>query len=137
VIITAYAGKSGIRLDWIRRLKIALGTARGLDYLHEQANPPIIHRDVKSTNILLDERLNAKVSDFGLSKPLSDGAKGYMTTQVKGTMVRIYIIYSSISFHTISIIHTFKKYTQKSKDILRLMSKNHFSYEKHYHMKTY
>ncbi|XP_045803745.1 leucine-rich repeat receptor protein kinase HPCA1 [Trifolium pratense] len=82
----ALSGKSGIRLDWIRRLKIALGTARGLDYLHEQANPPIIHRDVKSTNILLDERLNAKVSDFGLSKPLSDGAKGYMTTQVKGTM---------------------------------------------------
>ncbi|KAK2394474.1 leucine-rich repeat receptor protein kinase HPCA1 [Trifolium repens] len=82
----ALSGKSGIRLDWIRRLKIALGTARGLDYLHEQANPPIIHRDVKSTNILLDERLNAKVSDFGLSKPLSDGTKGYMTTQVKGTM---------------------------------------------------
>ncbi|XP_017437263.2 leucine-rich repeat receptor protein kinase HPCA1 isoform X2 [Vigna angularis] len=79
-------GKSGIRLDWIRRLKIALGAARGLDYLHELANPPIIHRDIKSTNILLDERLNAKVSDFGLSKPLGDGAKGYITTQVKGTM---------------------------------------------------
>ncbi|CAK8531206.1 unnamed protein product [Lathyrus sativus] len=82
----ALSGKSGIRLDWIRRLKIALGAARGLDYLHEHANPPIIHRDVKSTNILLDERLNAKVSDFGLSKPLGDGAKGYITTQVKGTM---------------------------------------------------
>ncbi|KAK8468840.1 hypothetical protein PHAVU_006G133400 [Phaseolus vulgaris] len=80
------SGKSGIRLDWIRRLKIALGAARGLDYLHELANPPIIHRDIKSTNILLDERLNAKVSDFGLSKPLGDGAKGYITTQVKGTM---------------------------------------------------
>lgn len=80
------AGRSGIRLDWIRRLKVALGAARGLDYLHEHANPPIIHRDIKSTNILLDERLNAKVSDFGLSKPLSDGAKGYITTQVKGTM---------------------------------------------------
>ena len=83
------AGKSGIRLDWIRRLKIALGAARGLDYLHELANPPIIHRDIKSTNILLDERLNAKVSDFGLSKPLGEGAKGYITTQVKGTIVCI------------------------------------------------
>ncbi|XP_029128170.1 probable leucine-rich repeat receptor-like protein kinase At5g49770 isoform X2 [Cajanus cajan] len=80
------SGKSGIRLDWLRRLKIALGAARGLDYLHELANPPIIHRDIKSTNILLDERLNTKVSDFGLSKPLGDGAKGYITTQVKGTM---------------------------------------------------
>ncbi|MED6219843.1 hypothetical protein PIB30_039502 [Stylosanthes scabra] len=80
------SGKSGIRLDWIRRLKIALGAARGLDYLHEHADPPIVHRDIKSTNILLDERLNAKVSDFGLSKPLGDGEKGYVTTQVKGTM---------------------------------------------------
>ncbi|KAL1358769.1 hypothetical protein AAHE18_04G057700 [Arachis hypogaea] len=80
------SGKTGIRLDWIRRLKITLGAARGMDYLHEHANPPIIHRDIKSTNILLDERLNAKVSDFGLSKPLRDGEKGYVTTQVKGTM---------------------------------------------------
>lgn len=83
------AGKNGIRLDWIRRLKIALGTARGLAYLHELANPPIIHRDVKSSNILLDERLTAKVADFGLSKSLVDSEKGHISTQVKGTMVSI------------------------------------------------
>ncbi|GKV49315.1 hypothetical protein SLEP1_g56071 [Rubroshorea leprosula] len=80
------SGKSGIRLDWTRRLKIALGAARGLAYLHELANPPIIHRDIKSTNILLDQRLIAKVADFGLSKPISDSVKGHVTTQVKGTI---------------------------------------------------
>uniref|UniRef100_A0A1D1ZFZ8 non-specific serine/threonine protein kinase n=3 Tax=Anthurium amnicola TaxID=1678845 RepID=A0A1D1ZFZ8_9ARAE len=80
------AGKSGVHLDWKRRLRVALGAARGLTYLHEHVNPPIVHRDIKSNNILLDDHLNAKVADFGLSKPLSDGQKGYITTQVKGTM---------------------------------------------------
>ncbi|GLU06079.1 hypothetical protein SLE2022_231420 [Rubroshorea leprosula] len=80
------SGKSGIKLDWTRRLKIALGAARGVAYLHELANPPIIHRDIKSSNILLDQRLTAKVADFGLSKLISDSEKGHVTTQVKGTL---------------------------------------------------
>ncbi|XP_010252250.1 PREDICTED: probable leucine-rich repeat receptor-like protein kinase At5g49770 [Nelumbo nucifera] len=80
------SGKSGVRLDWTRRLRVALGSARGLAYLHEHANPPIIHRDIKSTNILLDERLNAKVADFGLSKLMADNEKDHVSTQVKGTM---------------------------------------------------
>ncbi|GJM94744.1 hypothetical protein PR202_ga11419 [Eleusine coracana subsp. coracana] len=55
-------------LDWSRRKIIALGTARGLRYLHEQCDPKIIHRDIKASNILLDEYLEAVVADFGLAK---------------------------------------------------------------------
>ncbi|XP_050378051.1 leucine-rich repeat receptor protein kinase HPCA1 [Argentina anserina] len=80
------SGKSGIRLDWQRRLKIALGTARGLAYLHELCQPPIIHRDIKSTNVLLDNNLSAKVADFGLSKSMGDSERDHVSTQVKGTM---------------------------------------------------
>jgi len=79
-------GKSGVRLDWRRRLRVVLGAAKGVAYLHELADPPIVHRDIKSSNVLLDERLNAKVSDFGLSKPLGEDGRGQVTTQVKGTM---------------------------------------------------
>uniref|UniRef100_A0A804N697 non-specific serine/threonine protein kinase n=2 Tax=Zea mays TaxID=4577 RepID=A0A804N697_MAIZE len=79
-------GKSGVRLDWRRRLRVLLGAAKGIAYLHELADPPIVHRDIKSSNVLLDERLNAKVSDFGLSKPLGEDGRGQVTTQVKGTM---------------------------------------------------
>lgn len=86
-LMDSLSGMSGIQLDWVRRLMITLGSARGLQYLHELADPPIIHRDIKSTNILLDERLIAKVADFGLSKLFGDtDQKGYVTTQVKGTM---------------------------------------------------
>ncbi|KAK1323535.1 putative leucine-rich repeat receptor-like protein kinase [Acorus calamus] len=79
-------GELGVHLDWKRRLRVALGAAKGLTYLHELANPPIIHRDIKSNNILLDEQLNAKVADFGLSKPMDKSQKDQEITQVKGTM---------------------------------------------------
>ncbi|KAK8928636.1 putative leucine-rich repeat receptor-like protein kinase [Platanthera zijinensis] len=79
------SGESGIQLDWTRRLRIALDSARGLAYLHEFANPPIIHRDIKSSNILLDANLNAKVADFGLSKLVSEDLS-QISTQVKGTL---------------------------------------------------
>ncbi|KAL4309717.1 hypothetical protein GQ457_01G025060 [Hibiscus cannabinus] len=77
------SGKSGIHLDWKRRLRIALGSARGLAYLHELANPPIIHRDIKSTNILLDENLTTKVADFGLSKLVSDTSRAMFQPKLK------------------------------------------------------
>ncbi|KAI8024298.1 Receptor-like protein kinase HSL1 [Camellia lanceoleosa] len=56
------------RLDWPKRLQIAVGTARGLCYMHHECSPAVIHRDVKSSNILLDSSFNAKVADFGLAK---------------------------------------------------------------------
>ena len=71
-------------MDWERRLQLALGSARGIAYLHSEANPPIIHRDIKSNNILLDEKLVAKVADFGLAKLLGTG-NSHVTTRVMGT----------------------------------------------------
>ncbi|RWR90747.1 putative leucine-rich repeat receptor-like protein kinase [Cinnamomum micranthum f. kanehirae] len=79
------SGRGGVHLDWKRRLRVALSSARGLAYLHELTDPAIIHRDVKSSNILLDEDLSAKVADFGLSKLVAGSPKGYVSTQVKGT----------------------------------------------------
>lgn len=75
-------------LDWPTRKRVALGTARGLEYLHEHCNPKIIHRDVKAANVLLDEDYEAVVGDFGLAK-LVDARKTNVTTQVRGTMGHI------------------------------------------------
>ncbi|XP_042474242.1 leucine-rich repeat receptor protein kinase HPCA1-like [Zingiber officinale] len=80
------SGSNDLKLDWKRRLNIALGSARGLAYLHDLAKPPIIHRDVKSSNILLDDNLTAKVADFGLSMLLLDSDRGHVSTTVKGTL---------------------------------------------------
>ncbi|KAI3942073.1 hypothetical protein MKW92_037681 [Papaver armeniacum] len=57
-------------MDWVTRIRIALGAARGLEYLHEAAAPRILHRDVKSTNILLDDKWRAKITDLGMAKRL-------------------------------------------------------------------
>ncbi|KAL5976593.1 hypothetical protein ACLOJK_020926 [Asimina triloba] len=72
-------------LDWTSRVKIALQTAEALAYLHSSAHTPIYHRDVKSTNILLDEKLNAKVSDFGLSRLARPGLS-HVSTCAQGTL---------------------------------------------------
>ncbi|KAG8386144.1 hypothetical protein BUALT_Bualt03G0118500 [Buddleja alternifolia] len=72
-------------LDWNTRMKIAEGAARGLEYLHETANPPVIYRDFKASNILLDGNFNPKLSDFGLAKLGPTGEKTYVSTRVMGT----------------------------------------------------
>ncbi|XP_024959673.1 probable serine/threonine-protein kinase PBL23 [Cynara cardunculus var. scolymus] len=72
-------------LEWDIRIKIATGAARGLEYLHDKADPPVIYRDFKASNILLDEEWNAKLSDFGLAKLAPTGNQNHLTTMVMGT----------------------------------------------------
>uniref|UniRef100_A0A161WRR6 non-specific serine/threonine protein kinase n=1 Tax=Daucus carota subsp. sativus TaxID=79200 RepID=A0A161WRR6_DAUCS len=75
-------------LNWPTRKRIALGSARGLSYLHDHCDPKIIHRDVKAANILLDEEFEAVVGDFGLAK-LMDYKDTHVTTAVRGTIGHI------------------------------------------------
>ncbi|KAL2644317.1 hypothetical protein R1flu_011904 [Riccia fluitans] len=76
-------------LPWKTRLNIVLDVARGLEYLHHDCNPPIIHRDVKSSNILLSRKLKAKLGDLGISKQAPGHDQGFnksgITTVIKGT----------------------------------------------------
>ncbi|XP_030464653.1 proline-rich receptor-like protein kinase PERK1 isoform X2 [Syzygium oleosum] len=77
-------GKDRPTMAWPMRMKIALGSARGLAYLHEDCSPKIFHRDIKASNILLDFNFEAKVADFGLAKSAFD-TDTHISTRVMGT----------------------------------------------------
>ncbi|KAK4791341.1 hypothetical protein SAY86_031754 [Trapa natans] len=77
--------RRSLPLPWSARMKIAIGAARGLAFLHEEAERPVIYRDFKTSNILLDADYNAKLSDFGLAKDGPEDGKTHVSTRVMGT----------------------------------------------------
>ena len=91
-VLRFFTAKSRRPLNFSQRIHIALGAAKGILYLHTEADPPIFHRDVKASNILLDSKFVAKVADFGLSllAPVADvdgTMPAHISTVVKGTPV--------------------------------------------------
>ncbi|KAG5622292.1 hypothetical protein H5410_007510 [Solanum commersonii] len=74
-----------LQIDWPTRQKICIGIAKGLAFLHEESSLKIVHRDIKATNVLLDKKLNPKISDFGLAK-LDDEDKTHISTRIAGTI---------------------------------------------------
>ena len=78
-------GKKKGSLNWKQRYDIIVGTARGLTYLHEEFHVRIIHRDIKTNNILLDDNLQPKIADFGLARLIPED-KTHLNTRYAGTL---------------------------------------------------
>lgn len=86
------AGRKGVQgaepgpvLTWHQRVKVAFGAAKGLEFLHEKCQPSIVHRDVRSSNVLLFDDFVAKIADFSLTNQSSDTAARLHSTRVLGT----------------------------------------------------
>jgi serine/threonine protein kinase len=77
--------KKRVQLDWTKRYQIINGLARGLLYLHEESPVKIIHRDIKASNVLLDDKLNPKISDFGMARLFLEDATHVNTFRISGT----------------------------------------------------
>jgi pto-interacting protein 1 len=75
----------GPALDWMQRIKIVVDAAKGLEYLHEKVQPSVVHRDIRSSNVLLFEDYKAKIADFNLSNQSPDMAARLHSTRVLGT----------------------------------------------------
>ncbi|KAL5995420.1 hypothetical protein ACLOJK_025480 [Asimina triloba] len=91
-ILIYHTGRKGVQgaepgpvLSWIQRVKIAHGAARGLEYLHEKVQPSIVHRDIRSSNVLLFDDFNTKIADFNLTNQSPDTAARLHSTRVLGT----------------------------------------------------
>lgn len=87
-----HAGRKGVQgaepgpvLTWHQRVKVAFGAAKGLEFLHEKCQPSIVHRDVRSSNVLLFDDFVAKIADFSLTNQSSDTAARLHSTRVLGT----------------------------------------------------
>ncbi|XP_056855890.1 probable LRR receptor-like serine/threonine-protein kinase At1g29720 isoform X2 [Raphanus sativus] len=84
-LAVSLSGKSSTKLEWPMRQKICVGIARGLAFLHEGSAVRMVHRDIKTTNVLLDADLNAKISDFGLAR-LHEEEHSHISTKIAGTI---------------------------------------------------
>ncbi|KAK2384387.1 putative leucine-rich repeat receptor serine/threonine-protein kinase [Trifolium repens] len=80
-----FSSENQLKLDWPSRLRICIGIAKGLAFLHEESRLKVVHRDIKATNVLLDGNLNPKISDFGLAR-LDEEEKSHIITRVAGTI---------------------------------------------------